>query len=358
VTSPYQRSSLALAEARAVVDRIDPAADPEDIAASIIEGWQATESVLRAMVGGSTLSGQPLVSALRQRNLLSLDQTHALVEFLAASDRSSDTGYRPTDADIAAAHVGLASLESGFPDAKPDVPQLADTAAFQAVPRPGSATPPTVDAVGTPVRPPGEHPDRTPRIFAVLLALVLVAAIAAAIWLWLGGGAAGVEGSLRDGIAAYNTGRLELARQEFAAAAERHPRSALPHLWLARVARDQRPPDNRTAALELSRAERLEPESGVVHREIGGFHLARGRYDEARARYTRAVQLDNDDRVAMGWLGCSLVRLGRVPEGQRFLQRAGPGDWTRCAAQATPPAAVPQGAAPQGAAPGAMPPRP
>jgi Flp pilus assembly protein TadD len=355
VSSPYQRSSLALAEARAVIDRLDPAADADDNAATLIEGWQATEAVLRALLGGSPLSGQPLVGSLRQRNMLSLDQAHALLEFLSARDRAADTGYRPTDGDIAAARAGIATLEAGFPDTRPDVPQLADTAVFQAMHRPSPAGAPGA-AAPPPPPPPAAAPvsrrDRLPRIFLAILGLVLVGAIAAAV-VMLRGGFGSVESAMSGGIEAYGAGRLERAREEFADAARAHPDAALPHVWLGRIARDQR--DDATAAREFSAAERLEPNSAVVNREIGSFHLARGRWDAARARYVRAVQLDTDDRVAMGWLGCSLARLGRVQEAQTWLQRAGQGDWMRCAAQATPP---PGAMAPAQGYPAAVPPAP
>jgi tetratricopeptide (TPR) repeat protein len=149
-----------------------------------------------------------------------------------------------------------------------------------------------------------------------------------------------VDGAVRPGIEAYRQGRLDLARGDLEQAARAHPAAALPHLWLARVARDQK--NDTAAARELSVAERLEPTSALVHQEIGNFHLARGRYDAARLRYVRALELDPSDTVAMGWLGCALLRLGRTEEGTRFLQRAGSGDWTRCAAQTLPPADSPR----------------
>jgi hypothetical protein len=363
VTAPFGRSSLALAGARAAIDDLDPGAHPEDIAAGLIEGWGATEGALRALLGGAPLAGRDLISALRQRNLLTLDQAHALAEFLAARDRASRTDYRPGAGDIEAARSALLALDAGHPASRLDVPQLADTRMFQTVTPPpaasagagtaGAAPPP---ATGLPPHVPTGRAsgDRMPHLVVALAGLALVAAIAGAIWMWrtgrLPGG--GASAALEDGIAAYRSGRLELARREFADVARDHPEDALPHIWLARVARDQR--DDRAAAIELSRAERLEPRSPIVHREIGSFHLARARYDQARMRYTRAVELSREagaaDSISMGWLGCSLVRLGRLEEGQRWLQRAGPGDWTRCAAQTPVPGTMP-GATVPGAPP-------
>src|SRR5215213_3783147 len=107
-----QRSALgALDTARPLIARLDIARDPEDNAADVIDGWAAAETALRSMVGGSSLGGQALVRELRQRELLSLDQAHCLLEFLAARDRAQRTEYRPTSADLAAAREGFQKLE-------------------------------------------------------------------------------------------------------------------------------------------------------------------------------------------------------------------------------------------------------
>jgi hypothetical protein len=56
-------------------------------------------------------------------------------------------------------------------------------------------------------------------------------------------------------------------------------------------------------------------------------------FHAARRFYLRAVQADTTDRPAQGFLGCSLVRLGRIDEGVRWINRAGAGAWSSC----TPP---------------------
>lgn len=189
-----------------------------------------------------------------------------------------------------------------------------------------------------PVFEPIASPPRQPIGFIAGIVVFLALAAGLAWYLLRGRGSAPAE--IASGVSAYGAGRLERARQDFATAAREHPDLALPHVWLGRVARDQR--EDATAATEYSAAERLEPNNAVVHREIGAFHLARGRYDEARKRYIRAVELDPADRTAQGWLGCALARLGRPDQAQTWWSRAGAGDWTRCAAAA--PAGAPAGA--------------
>ena len=41
--------------------KLDASRHPEEIAADIIEVWSSVETALRSLMGGSTLSGQPLI---------------------------------------------------------------------------------------------------------------------------------------------------------------------------------------------------------------------------------------------------------------------------------------------------------
>jgi Flp pilus assembly protein TadD len=116
------------------------------------------------------------------------------------------------------------------------------------------------------------------------------------------------------------------------------PRAALPHIYLARLARETG--NAPAAARELETAIRLEPENALALREMGAHALAIGDLELARRFYVRALERDPSDRNALGFLGCTLMRLGRWEEAQRFMERAGPGDWTACATP--PPPAIPR----------------
>ncbi|MBC7791726.1 MAG: tetratricopeptide repeat protein [Anaerolineae bacterium] len=336
MTAQDQRAVVAsLSAARPRLDRLDSGRDTEDLAADLIEAWSATEGALRSIMGGSALAGQPLIGALRQKNLLSLDQAHALLEFLAARDRAQRTEYRPTTGDIAAAREGFAKLEHGIIAQQMGTPSLADTSMFATVKSPVSSraqAPDTAPAADTVVRRRRPIP-----LFIPVLLLLVIAGFAA--WYFITRD--GIPGGVASGIAAYNAGRLDMARGEFEVAARKNDKLALPHIWLGRVARDQR--EDAQAARELATAERLEPGNPLVHREIGAFHLARGRYNEARERYVRALQLDPTDKNAQGWLACALTRLGRTDQAQTWLNHAGPGDWTRCASAPAVQPALPPG---------------
>ena len=90
------------------------ARDSEDLAADLIEAWTATETGLRSLVGGSSLTGQMLIRELRQRHFLSLEQANALAEFHAARERASRVDYKPTEGDVNASRDAFLKLEAGL----------------------------------------------------------------------------------------------------------------------------------------------------------------------------------------------------------------------------------------------------
>jgi tetratricopeptide (TPR) repeat protein len=119
------------------------------------------------------------------------------------------------------------------------------------------------------------------------------------------------------------------------------PQSALPHVYLSRMAREV---GNYTVAnQELQLALKAEPGSLEGRREYGSLFLAQGNYDMARTFYVRALEVNANDKPSQGWLGCALIRLGRTQEGQQWITRAGPGAWSSCANLAAP---VPPGVTP------------
>jgi tetratricopeptide (TPR) repeat protein len=337
VSAANQRAAReALAPARPLADRLGrPGRDPEDQAADVIELWAVTQTALRALAGGSAMAGRELVTVLRQQNLITIDQAHAAIEIKDARDRAADRVGAPDPADVQAARDAFDRLERGFLALEMGAPQLADTTDFASMGTPKN--------VRLPDEPTASRGRGLPSgvilgaLLALLAGLVVAAVVLRPDWFGAGGTPADVE----RGITAYREGRLAAARAAFEEAAREHPRMALPHVWLGRVARDER--DDLSAARAFSRAENLEPENALVHREIGAFHLARGRLQPAVERYTRAVRLDPDDRVSQGWLACALHRQGRPDVAQRFAQRAGSGPWSSCLASppGAPPGAVP-----------------
>jgi Flp pilus assembly protein TadD len=140
-------------------------------------------------------------------------------------------------------------------------------------------------------------------------------------------------------VDAYRRGQREAAVSAFNKAARDDPKSAMPHISLARMAREV---GNFTlASQELDAALQAEPGNAVAFREMGANLLAQNNYELARRVYVRAVQADPTDKTAQGYLGCTLMKLGRAQEAAAFMTRAGPGPWSTCTAAPAPAAGAP-----------------
>jgi tetratricopeptide (TPR) repeat protein len=383
----------ALNGVRPVLAHFDTPRSAEDLAADIIDLWAGAESSLQALVGNSSLSGQQLVRAARQAELITLDQAHSLLEFLAARDRANRTSYKPTQADGDAALDGFKALESalsGTAPGKSAAPPSRSAAAYTprgthtvqppqssspyAPPSPGPggyrqppayarrqmAGPPTIELPGAFTsagvgeggstsgggglgRGNVEHAlaaaerRRWPKIsLPILIGVVVVLLFAVGLYFAFRGGS-GAD-SLTAGIDAMNNGQRERARGEFAKAVKADPNSAIPHVLLARVARQEG--DLPSARAQLDTALRLDSKNAAALREMGLILFAGRQYDLARRFFVRAVQANPQDRPSQGYLGCALMRLNRVPEGTKWINNAGSGAWTAClqpATTATPP---------------------
>jgi tetratricopeptide (TPR) repeat protein len=183
-----------------------------------------------------------------------------------------------------------------------------------------------------------------------VLGLLVVGGLA---WYALAG-RGGSSKSYQDGVTAYREGRREAAAGAFIKASKDDPTNPMPHIYLSRMAREAG--NLSTAQEEAVKAVQLGPSSALAMRELASVSFAQQNWDTARRFYIRALQLDPTDQLAEGYLGCSLVRLGRLDEGVRWIQRAGPGGWTSCAPA---PGTVPAGTMPPGmSSSGAQPPIP
>lgn len=328
MTAGARAVQAALDTARPAIGRLSGATRSDDVAAAILEAWDATEAALRALVAEPSLGGQALIRELRQRSALTLDQAHALVEFGAAADRVRAPDYTPTEGDVRAARVGFQQLEAvaapgatrpaAAPAPEPAVvPPATDTA-------PATAGPTTIVTRRRSLGP----------VLAIVLVLLVVGVGAFAAWRYWSG-----PRQLQQARAAYAAGRRIEAREKFTAVAQRQPKLAEPHIYLGRMAREDG--DRATALRELETAIRLEPNNGTALREMGSYLLSIGDAQLASRFYVRAIEANAQDQTAMGYLACALVRLGRFEEAQRFLTRAGQGPWSSCAMLPAPGAGMP-----------------
>ena len=310
--------------ARPIVARLSASRDKEDLAADIIEAWGAVETGLRSLIGGSTLAGQALIRELRQRNFLSLDQANSLAEFNAARERAGRTDYAPTEGDINAARDAFLKLESGL---------MGDQAAAHSVPASASAAtapmPPSPVMAHAVPTPRGSRPAWVVPVLG-LVALLVVGGIA---WFALAGRGSS-SASYDQGVQAYREGRREAAEASFRKAATDAPTDPMPHVYLARMERERGNLGNANA--EAVSAVRLGPSNATALRELASTLFTAGQWDDARKFYIRALQADPNDKLSQGFMGCALMRLGRIDEAQRWITRAGPGAWSTCTATTAP----------------------
>lgn len=355
MTAGSQRAALdAISAARPIIARLSMARDSEDLAADLIEAWTATETGLRSLIGGSALTGQMLIRELRQRHFLSLEQANALAEFHAARERAARVDYKPTEGDVNASRDAFLKLEAGLMGEPSAGPGASSTGP---APR-AAASAPAVDAAaargrggaytpegpldpgarerfeGTPSAVPAQR--ARPRWLAPVLGLVALLVVGGIVAFALMGRRG--SSAYANGVTAYREGRREAAAGEFLKAAKDDPNDPMPHVYLARMAREAG--NLNTAKSEAATAVRLGPHNGIALREMASASFVEQNYDAARRFYIRAVQEDSSDRMAQGFLGCALVRLGRIDEGMRWINRAGAGAWSSCA---PPPGSVQTG---------------
>ena len=330
-------ADTALADIRPVVTRIDSSRSAEDLAADLIEIWGGLETALRRLLGGSQLSGQALVREVRQREMITLTQAHSLLEFLAARERCDNVAYKPTAADVASAKDAFAQLDTAAGAPGRDAATAGAASAMAGAPAAGTGYSSAQRAAAEPAQPPivpsapGVKPlmrDRAaglPTWGWAAIALVALAFAGVAAYFAMQNRGNDMDKASRM----YADGRREAARGEFARIARENPELAAPHVFLARIAREEG--DLVAARREIETAIRLDPQWSVAQREMGMLLLSQGNYDLARRFFVRAVELNPVDSAAKGFLGCSLIRLGNRELGLRFISQAGTGSWSACA---------------------------
>ncbi len=344
-----QGARAALGAARAAVGRLDPSRHPDELAADLLDAWSGVEDALRAALGGDVggTAGTQLVRDARRRQLLTFNQANALAALSAVRDRARDTDYQPTATDLDAAReamtvlgalLGVATGPSGGSGNTPAGPlPVAPTSPRRPPLTAMSPTGTGRSALGRLEPAPAEpaKPGRGSRAgkWIALMAAIVVISAAGGAYYWFGGPRR--DAVLTQAMAEYEAGNLDAATADFRRAVLIDPDYALTHVYLARIAR--RTGNSAGANVELQLALSADPTNFVALREMGAYLFTAGQYELARKFYVRAVSANPEDPAAQGFLGCALVKLGRIDEGERWITRAGPGVWTQCVSGATPP---------------------
>ena len=76
------------------------------------------------------------------------------------------------------------------------------------------------------------------------------------------------------------------------------------------------------AVVALERARDLEPDKGSIRETLGRAYFRSGRFGEARAEFSRAVDIDPVNDYALFALGLSLLRVGDRSGARRPLKLA------------------------------------
>lgn len=354
VFSPSQDSSASRAPAyvpwRATSVTLETAQERGDAM------WVAAEQVLQAAIGGSDIAGQALVGAARQQHVLSLSDAFALAALQGWVDRLRDPSQSgvaratsPSETERSVARDAWIALEHAarpvapvppvsLSPATPDEPSLhggqtefARTAVAEAAPGVPDAPPPLNQWQEQVTSPRRRWSSTVRRLVWRLVWLGVLSGAAVGGYWRVGAGSR----DWKAAVIAYENGATDSARLYLTRYADAHPDDARPLVYLGRIAREQQ--DMARSKRMLESALRLDPNSAMAQREMGSALLATNEPELARRFYVRALQRDPTDRPAQGFLGCALARLGRADEARRWIERAGPGDWSWCAAALSPP---------------------
>lgn len=400
-----QAALAALNGVRPVLAHFDKPRSAEDLAADIIDLWTGVERSLQALIGTSSLTGQQLIRAARQAEVITIDQAHSLLEFLAARDRANRTSYKPTQADGDAAVDGFKSLEAGLgapapskqaspaaparavytprtaapvkPQPPPPVSPYAPPSAGGGYRQPPAyagkrmAGPPTIEmpgsfasaeaaAAGASAAGASKPPGLSGGVGRTMVQNALAAAdsggrgfprLSLPVWIGIlvvvllgaGGYFFFARGSSSNSLTA-GIDAMQHGRHEEARGDFAKAVNSDPNAATPHVflARLARTDgDLATARAQLDTALRLEPKNAIALREMGLVLFASRQYDLARRFFIRAVTANPQDFAAQGYLGCAMMRLNRIPEGTKWISGAGTGPWQNCLRPATPTTAPP-----------------
>jgi len=305
-------------DARAALDAARVVFSPDHAATAVVL-WHAAQHLLQQLIARPELTGQALVGEVRRLGRLTLTDAHALVALAAWADRA--TGAASNEAERLIVREAWMALDHA-------ASQPMTATATQAAPSPSVpgvvSAPDRLRAAPDDRSAPAPSSHRRRLVVGVLVLLLVV--LGGGSWWWFAGRA---DRTLERGVEAYQRGAREVARMAFAESARLDPNDARPLVYLGRMSREDG--DLARARRLLTTAVRVAPGSAIANRELAALMLADGQPEIARRFYVRALEIDPADRSAQGFLGCALAKLNRNDEARRWIARAGPGDWQRCA---------------------------
>ena len=302
-----------LQEAEAAIDKLDNYESQTDLEAALQTTWQAIDRTLRNLLradpgapddvrlGALSPADVPpdrLVTALRQRNLISLQLAGMIHEMDQAARRMTQGEVRPADGDHARNVVDVLRAEVNATADKPI--QSATHAAIES----GMLDVPA-HRVPTPA---GNRRYRLAAIAGAVLALVLIVVAVVR-----------HKSDLEKGVAAFEAQNWREAERNLTKDAENGDATA--QLYLARVYRATN--QYQRAATVLRKAAVTHSEDDDIQRELGKLFLDLNQPANAVRYCQKAQKLQSDDQA--NWI--CLVRGMRAagdPNAEVVLQQAPP----------------------------------
>jgi tetratricopeptide (TPR) repeat protein len=274
------------------------------------------------------LAAEEVLSALRQRDLISIELAAAFHDLLGVKRRLVHGGT-PSHRD-----VELALQVTGRTEREVLAARLSSTA-------PGAAAAGDSDVTLPGPPPAAADDDLPPRNLATArrglpwywaaAAVSVLLVFALGLW-WTTSRSAP---RLDQAIALFRSGDYDQAAEQFRRHVEARPNDPTPRLYLARIYR--RTNRYEEAREQLRLALESAPEDAALHRELGFLLLDVGRPDAAVPRFRNSVEREPDSVEA--WVGLirALRESGQGAAADRVLARA-PSEVRALLAQSQPPA--------------------
>lgn len=360
--SDIQAAKQALAEGRERYTNLDQLRKPSETSTDIVYLWDSVERSLQAMLGGSSLSGDLLIKEVRQKSVINLEQANLLISFWDIRQKSAGVGYRPTITDVSAVRSAYEKMRAVLDQhhvAQPDATRVggdqrfapgADrTAGGNEFPhnQAGSANSNSTSFAGSSsnstsfgssnsgtlnsgnITSPPPPKSGVGKAIGVGCGIVVVAiAILAGLGYWGMSSGSAYEKDRDRAIALMQDGEDAASLALFKELEEDNPGKAEPKVFVARLLRSVGQPDD--ARRKLVEAIEIEPDNSVALREMGLLYYSQADYEKARNFFTHAIKADAEDKMALGFMGCSLVKLNQVSLADKFFSRAGSGQWDDC----------------------------
>ena len=302
-----------LQEAAAAIDKLDHYESQSDLAASLQTTWQAIDRTLRNLLradpgapddvrlGALSPADVPLdrvVSALRQRNLISLQLAGMIHELDQSARRMSQGEVRPADADHARNVVDVLRAEINAAGDQPVLEATHTAIESGMLDLPARSVPPPL----------ARKRYRVAAIAAGILVLVFI--LVAVFW---------PDSDLEKGIAAFEAQDWRQAERHLTKDAENGDPTA--QLYLARVYRTTR--QYQRAAAVLRKAVATHGDDDDLQRELGKLFLDLNQPANAVRYFQKARELEDDDQANWLWLVRGMRAAGD-PNAERVLQEAPP----------------------------------